>query len=52
MQEIYATLKSLWVVWIAAVFVGIVVWAYWPRRKAAMEDHARIPLRDDEMKRN
>ncbi|MDH3233899.1 MAG: cbb3-type cytochrome c oxidase subunit 3 [Alphaproteobacteria bacterium] len=47
MQEFYAALKSLWVVWFMAVFVGIVIWAYWPRRKAEMEDHAQIPLRDD-----
>ena len=31
MQEFYATLKSLWVVWFMALFVGIVVWAYWPK---------------------
>ena len=51
MHELYATLKSLWVVWFTALFIGIVLWAYWPRRKAEMEDHAQIPLRDDERKR-
>jgi len=47
MQELYSTLKSLWVVWFMAIFVGIVIWAYWPKRKAEMDDHAQIPLRDD-----
>jgi cytochrome c oxidase cbb3-type subunit 4 len=53
MQDLYATLKSLWVVWFMALFVGIVIWAYWPKRKAEMEDHGQIPLRDDDdRKRN
>ena len=48
MGAIYEWLRSLWVVWLMAVFVGIVVWVYWPRRKREMEEHAQIPLRDDE----
>jgi len=48
MQEFLVFMKSLWVVWFMALFVGIVLWAYWPRRKAEMEDHGRIPFRDED----
>ena len=44
----YSGVRSLWVVWLMGLFIAVVVWAYWPRRKAEMEDHGRIPLRDDE----
>ena len=39
--------KSLWTVWFSAVFFGIVVWTLWPARRRRLEDHARIPLRDE-----
>ena len=29
------------------VFIGIVIGAYWPSRKAEMERRGRIPLEDD-----
>ena len=47
-EEIYAVIRSLWVVWLLVLFVGIVAWAYWPSRKRRMEEDARIPLRDDD----
>jgi len=40
-------LQSPFSVVMLAVFVAIVAWAYAPRRRRSMEDHARIPLRDD-----
>lgn len=45
---IYPVLKSLWVVWFAILFVGIVVWAFWPSRRRRLEEHGRIPLRDED----
>ncbi len=48
MGEFYTWLRSLWVVWLMAIFVGIVAWAYWPRRKTELDAHGRIPLRDDD----
>ena len=48
MAEFYATLKSLWVVWLMGIFFAIAVWAYWPRNKERFQAHARIPLDDDE----
>ncbi|HEY7609645.1 MAG TPA: cbb3-type cytochrome c oxidase subunit 3 [Alphaproteobacteria bacterium] len=47
MAELYAALKSLWVVWLMGVFLAIAVWAYWPRNRARFEAHARIPLDDE-----
>jgi len=47
MAEIYAAIKSLWVVWLMGVFAAIAVWAYWPRNKQRFEAHGRIPLDDD-----
>ena len=31
-----------------ALFVGIVIWVFWPSRRREMEDNARIPFRDEE----
>jgi cytochrome c oxidase cbb3-type subunit 4 len=44
---LYPILRSVWVVWFMVVFVGIVVWAFWPARKTKLDDHGSIPLRDD-----
>jgi cytochrome c oxidase cbb3-type subunit 4 len=45
--ELYAVLKSLWVMWFMGLFIGIVAWAMWPSRRRTLEEHARIPLRGD-----
>ncbi len=45
---IYPALKSLWVVWFFLVFGGIVAWALWPSRRARLQEHGSIPLRDSE----
>ncbi|MFO1072832.1 MAG: CcoQ/FixQ family Cbb3-type cytochrome c oxidase assembly chaperone [Geminicoccaceae bacterium] len=36
--------------WTFLLFVGIAAWVYWPSRKSEMDDNARIPFRDEEMK--
>lgn len=41
-----AAVKSIWTVWMIALFVGIVVWTLWPSRRREMQDHARIPFRE------
>ncbi len=43
----YVLLKELWIVWFVLLFVGIVVWAFWPSNKARLEAQGRIPLDDD-----
>lgn len=45
-EEIYEWLRSFWVVWLMALFIGIVLWVYGPKRKKDMEKHSRIPLED------
>jgi cytochrome c oxidase cbb3-type subunit 4 len=47
-QSIYPLLRSVWVVWFMLLFIGIVVWAFWPSRRRKLEDLGRIPLRGDE----
>ena len=47
MGEIYEFLRSLWVVWLMLIFLGIVAWAFWPGHKKRFEDDAKIPFRDD-----
>ena len=50
LQEISEFLRSLWGLWLMALFLGIVFWAFRPRNKAMMDDAAMIPLRDDDDK--
>lgn len=47
MQEFYIILRELWLLWFMLLFTGIVVWAFWPSHRKALQDHAHIPLRDD-----
>ncbi len=30
------------------IFVGIVVWVYWPKNRSKIEAYGQIPLKDDE----
>ena len=46
LTELYQVLRSLWVVWLMALFLGIAVWAYWPSRRREMDECGRIPLND------
>ena len=48
MDGIYEFLRSFWVLWLMAIFVGIVVWVMWPKRRKTMEEHAQIPLKDED----
>ena len=50
MQALAEALYPVWVVLFMGLFIGIVVWAWWPsrRQKKRMEDHARIPFREED----
>ena len=48
MEAIYEFIRSLWVVWLMALFLGIIAWAFWPRNRKRFERDAEIPLRDDQ----
>jgi len=52
MGTLYDWVVSLWLVWLVILFVGIVAWAFWPKRKERLQRHADIPLRDDEDRDN
>jgi cytochrome c oxidase cbb3-type subunit 4 len=39
--------RSLWVVWLMAVFLGIVFWAYRPKNKKRFEEDANIIFKND-----
>ena len=41
--------RSLWVLWLMAIFLGIVAWVMWPKRRRKMEQHAQIPLKDEDL---
>jgi cytochrome c oxidase cbb3-type subunit IV len=50
MQAIADMLYPIWILLFVVLFLAIVAWACWPsrRQKERMDDHARIPFRDDE----
>ncbi len=48
MEEFTAFVRSAWVVWMMALFVGIVVWVLWPSNRERFRRAARIPLSEDE----
>ena len=49
MDGFYEFMRSLWSVWLMAVFLGIVIWVMWPsrKRKDQFDAQARIPLEDE-----
>ena len=46
-QALAETARSLWVVWLGLIFLGIVFWALRPANAKRFHDAARIPLDDD-----
>lgn len=47
-QELSELFRSLWGLWLMVLFLGIALWAFWPRNRARFEAYATIPLRDDD----
>jgi cbb3-type cytochrome oxidase subunit 3 len=47
-ESLLPIFKQFWVVWMTALFVGIVIWVYRPGHRREMDDNARIPFRDAE----
>lgn len=48
MAEISEFLRSFWGLWLMALFLGIVAWAFWPKNKDRLERHGEMILRDDD----
>ena len=44
-------LRPLWGLWMMIVFLGIVLWAYWPKNKGRFESYGESILRDDDKER-
>ena len=44
LQEFAEIMRSLWVVWLMLLFLGIVAWVIWPKNKDRLERQGRIPL--------
>jgi cytochrome c oxidase cbb3-type subunit IV len=42
-----ALVTTVWTPIFVAVFLAIVTYALWPRNKAAFDEAARMPLRED-----
>ena len=47
MDGMMTALRSFWTLWVFLFFVGIVLWAYWPKNKNKVESYSDIPLRPD-----
>ena len=47
MDDFYSFIKSAWVVWMMALFIGIVVWVLWPSNRRRFRKAAEIPLEED-----
>jgi cytochrome c oxidase cbb3-type subunit 4 len=45
--EVYAFIRSLWLLWLVLLFVAIVAYVYWPSRRKRLESYGSIPLQDD-----
>ena len=48
MEDFYAFVRSAWVVWMMALFLGIVTWVLWPSNRERFRRAARIPLGEDD----
>lgn len=47
LSSLYAVARSLWVVWLMILFIGIVWWAFRPKNRKRFDDAAQIPFRED-----
>jgi cbb3-type cytochrome oxidase subunit 3 len=46
-HEIYVLANEAALLLMMIVFIGIIVWAYAPKRRDSLQKHADIPLRND-----
>ncbi len=42
-------IHSIWTLLLAAIFIGILAWAFSRRRKHSFDEAARMPLEDDDV---
>ena len=46
-SELFITLKPYMLIIGVALFVGLVGYVFWPRRKREIEAHGQIPFKED-----
>lgn len=46
-HEIFVLVNEVALVLMMIVFIGIIAWAYSPKRRDSLQSHADIPLRDE-----
>ena len=46
-QSLVEGARSLWVVWLMLLFLGIVGWVLWPKHSKKIEEHGKIPFKDE-----
>ena len=46
--QLLVAVRPFLVVVMFAIFTALILWAYSPRRRAHLDECARIPLRDDD----
>jgi cytochrome c oxidase cbb3-type subunit 4 len=44
---VFTLFQSLWTIVVMITFLGIVVWAFSSKRKAAFDEAARLPFEDE-----
>ncbi len=42
------SVRPFFMVWVALLMIGILVWFCWPTRRRQLDEHGRIPLNDDQ----
>lgn len=47
MDQLSVIARNYWGAWLMLLFIGVIIYAYSPSRKAAMERYGHIPLNDD-----
>lgn len=47
LSTVIETLRPIAMITGLAVFVGLVAYVFWPRRKREVEAHGQIPFRED-----
>ena len=45
--ELSEAARSLWVVWLMVLFLGVLFWAFRPKNKKRFEEDAMIPFKDE-----
>jgi cytochrome c oxidase cbb3-type subunit IV len=47
LAELYAFVRSLWLLWLILLFVAIIAYVYWPSRRQRLESYGNIPFQGD-----